>query len=409
VNDTAGMRVLIVTPYPVLPPTHGGRVRTFRLATALAAADPSTSVDVLCPWHPSAPPRRFRIDGVDFQPQFFLGNMLPVLLPEQFVPPLVALSLQPFGPGPRRRLHDIDSYDVVQFEFCAHPHWMERLYGRTRLVYSAHNVEWDFWRSHHDPPVPALALRRLRALEARAVAASDLVVASTTADEARLRELYGERPAFAVVPNGFDDALLELDRAELRDRSRATLGISQTERVLLFVGGRAVHNRTAVRFLERELAPRLGRDTTILVVGEAARFVEWATGPVRPLGYIPELAVAFAAADVALNPVSHGSGSNLKLPEYLAAGLPVVTTRFGIRGLEQFADCVTVAQLDEFADAVREPIAPPRSSRAELRAWTWANIGHRLHELYERLSTAPLEKTAAAEDAIGGGRPAGSD
>jgi glycosyltransferase involved in cell wall biosynthesis len=402
------MRVLIVTPYPVLPPTHGGRVRTFRMATALAAADPSTSVDVLCPWHPSAPPKRFRIDGVAFQPQFFLSNVLPVLLPERFVPPLVALSLQPFGPGPRRRLRRVDTYDVVQFEFCAHPHWMERLRGRTRLVYSAHNVEWDFWRSHRDPPVPTPALRRLRALEARAVAGGDLVVASTAADEARLRELYGEQPAFAVVPNGFDDALLELDRAALRDRSRIALGISPTERVLLFVGGRAVHNRTAVRFLERELAPRLSCDTTILVVGEAARFVEGGNGAVRPLGYVPELAVAFASSDVALNPVSHGSGSNLKLPEYLAAGLPVVTTRFGMRGLEQFADSFTVAELDEFADAIRAPIAPPRSRRAELHAWTWANIGRRLHELYERLSATPSQEATAEEDATGGGRRAGS-
>jgi glycosyltransferase involved in cell wall biosynthesis len=402
------MRVLIVTPYPVLPPTHGGRVRTFRLATAVAAARSSTSVDVLCPWHPSGPARRFQVDGVDFQPQFFLGNVLPVLLPERFVPPLVALSLQPFGPGPRRRLRDIDSYDVVQFEFCAHPHWMERLRGRTRLVYSAHNVEWDFWRSHRDPHVPASALHRLRALEARAVAASDLVVASTGADEARLRELYGGRPAFAVVPNGFDDALLELDRAALRDRSRIALGISPTERVLLFVGGRAVHNRTAVRFLERELAPRLSRDTTIVVVGEAARFVERATGTVRPLGYVPELAIAFASADVALNPISHGSGSNLKLPEYLAAGLPVVTTRFGMRGFEQFVDCLTVAELDAFADAVLDPVAPPRSIRADLRPWTWANIGRRLHELYERLSATPSEEVTAAEDATGGGHPAGS-
>ena len=402
------MRVLIVTPYPVLPPTHGGRVRTFRLATALAAANPSTSVDVLCPWHPNAPPRRFRIHGVDFQPQFFLGNMLPVLLPEQLVPPLVALSLQPFGPGPRRRLRDIDSYDVVQFEFCAHSQWMDRLRGRTHLVYSAHNVEWDFWRSHRDPRVPAPALRRLRALEARAVAASDVVLASTAADEARLRELYGERPVFAVVPNGFDEALLELDRAALRDRSRIALEISPTERVLLFVGGRAAHNRTAVRFLERELAPRLSRDTTILVVGEAARFVEGANGSVRPLGYVPELAVAFASADVALNPISHGSGSNLKLPEYLAAGLPVVTTTFGMRGLEQFADSFTVAELDEFADAVQEPVARPASSRAELRAWTWANIGRRLHELYERLIATPPAEMAAAADSIDGGHPADS-
>lgn len=402
------MRVLVVTPYPVLPPTHGGRVRALRLATGLAAAHPSTSVDVLCPWHPGSSARRFRIEGVDFQPQFFLGNVLPVLLPERLVPPLVALSLQPFRPGPRRRLRAIEAYDVVQFEFCAHPQWMERLRGRTRLVYSAHNVEWEFWRSRHDPPVPAPALRRLRKLEARAVEASHLVVTSTAGDETRMRTLYGDRPAFAVVPNGFDSALLELDRAAVRDRCRSSLGISPDERVLLFVGGRAAHNRTAVRFLERELAPRLARDTTLLIVGEAARFVEQASRSVRPLGYVPDLAVTLAAADVALNPVSHGSGSNMKLPEYLAAGLPVVTTRFGMRGLEQFADYLNIAELDEFSETVQTTTAPSRSVRAELGPWTWESIGRRLHELYERLCASAPEEITGAADATGAGPRAGS-
>ena len=41
-----------------------------------------------------------------------------------------------------------------------------------------------------------------------------------------------------------------------------------------------------------------------------------------------------AAADVALNPVLHGSGTNLKVIEYLAAGVPVVSTAFGVRGLD---------------------------------------------------------------------------
>jgi glycosyltransferase involved in cell wall biosynthesis len=40
-----------------------------------------------------------------------------------------------------------------------------------------------------------------------------------------------------------------------------------------------------------------------------------------------------AVADVALNPVTTGSGTNLKMLEYFAAGTPVVSTAFGARGL----------------------------------------------------------------------------
>ena len=41
------------------------------------------------------------------------------------------------------------------------------------------------------------------------------------------------------------------------------------------------------------------------------------------------------AADVALNPVEFGSGTNVKLLQYMAAGLPIVTTAVGARGIEQ--------------------------------------------------------------------------
>jgi glycosyltransferase involved in cell wall biosynthesis len=38
-------------------------------------------------------------------------------------------------------------------------------------------------------------------------------------------------------------------------------------------------------------------------------------------------------ADVALNLVESGSGMNVKMIEYLACGLPIITTPFGARGL----------------------------------------------------------------------------
>jgi glycosyltransferase involved in cell wall biosynthesis len=38
-------------------------------------------------------------------------------------------------------------------------------------------------------------------------------------------------------------------------------------------------------------------------------------------------------ADAALNPMTGGSGTNLKMLEYFAAGVPVISTPFGARGL----------------------------------------------------------------------------
>jgi glycosyltransferase involved in cell wall biosynthesis len=40
-----------------------------------------------------------------------------------------------------------------------------------------------------------------------------------------------------------------------------------------------------------------------------------------------------SVADVALNPVTVGSGTNLKMLDYFASGIPVIATSFGARGL----------------------------------------------------------------------------
>jgi glycosyltransferase involved in cell wall biosynthesis len=55
-------------------------------------------------------------------------------------------------------------------------------------------------------------------------------------------------------------------------------------------------------------------------------------GALIATGRVPEVASYFAAGDAGLNPVARGSGANVKLFEYLAARLPVISTAFGVRG-----------------------------------------------------------------------------
>lgn len=377
------MKALTVTPYPILPLSHGGRVRVFRLSAALAAA--GAEVDVLYPWSPGLRPRPFRRHGVAYLPQAFAANLLPRLLPSAVVPPLVALSWQPFAIAQRRRRALLAEHDVAEFHFCAYAGWMERARRLTKVAYVAHNVEVDFAAAHPPSLLPRAILGRLAELERRAVQASDLVVTCTESDAERLRSLYGGTD-YAVVPNGFDEELLGFDRAAWRADARGSLGFDPSERVLLFVGGPARHNRDAVAFLEQRLLPSLQPGVTLLVAGGCASAGQAEPAPgrrVRRLGYVDDLRPLFAAADAGVNPVTHGSGSQLKIAEYLAAGLPIVTTPVGMRGYESLARFLTVAELDEFPAAVES--AHPAGDRPDVSGLTWTALGRRLHDAYAQL------------------------
>jgi glycosyltransferase involved in cell wall biosynthesis len=380
------MRVLVVTAHPILPLTHGGRVRTMGLAAGLVRA--GATVDLLCPWAPGQPWHPFVHDGVRCIPHRFITNALRIL-PNRLLPPLVALSWQPFSFGPRRRLASASSYDVVQFEFCAYAAWMERLAGVTAVVYSAHNVEQDQHRGEsEEAPLLRPWAGRVAALERRAIRAGDLVITCTDADASRLAQLWGGS-AYAVIPNGFDERLLSGERAALRERARASLGIPPEASALLFVGGRARHNQQAVEFLERHVLPRLGAGGRLMVAGACADDLPPARdSSVLRLGYVEDLRPILAAADVAVNPIAYGSGSNLKMAEYLAAELPVVTTPIGVRGFEQHLGAVRVAGLDRFAEAVVETArapARPDGGAVDVHEISWTRLGQRLAETYEEL------------------------
>jgi glycosyltransferase involved in cell wall biosynthesis len=378
------VKVLVVSPYPVFPLTHGARVRTFRLAAAVAKA--GARVDLLAPWSPRQPLRPFTRDGVACHPHFFASNALPFLLRGRWIPSQVALSLRPDGLGPRRRLSAFDGYDVAQFDLCAHAAWMRRLPRGTKVVYSAHNVERDYLASQPSRWLaPRAAMRRLTALERRAVETSDLVLTCTDTDGERLVALYGRPPRLEVIPNGFHQGLTASERARLRASARPALGLSEEETALVFVGGPALHNRRAVRFLEEEVVPRADRGAILLVVGQSGGRRDLAgSRSVRRLGVVDDLRPVLAAADVGLNPVAFGAGSSVKVAEYLGAGLPVVTTPLGARGFERQRDRLHVTPLEGFTGMIRS-VATARAEAPPIPELSWTQLGRRLYAAYERL------------------------
>ncbi|HEX5375801.1 MAG TPA: glycosyltransferase [Solirubrobacterales bacterium] len=141
---------------------------------------------------------------------------------------------------------------------------------------------------------------------------------------------------FRVLPLGLDlDRLAELP-GELREGSRAELGVGEGEILLVFVG-RIVPIKRLDLLLEalaqaREADPRL-RLAVVGDGGERPQLERQAAGldiaaDVLFLGYRRELRPVFAAADLAVLS-SDNEGTPVSLIEAAAAGLPAVATDAG--------------------------------------------------------------------------------
>jgi glycosyltransferase involved in cell wall biosynthesis len=137
-----------------------------------------------------------------------------------------------------------------------------------------------------------------------------------------------------------------------------------------------------------------------VLVGSHTRGWQAAALPpnVRTVGIVSDrrLRTLLRAAQVAFNPMTEGSGTNVKMLDYLASGLPIVTTQIGARGLDVVdGEHVVVAPLLSMVDAATELAADPATAERLARS------GRQL--VLERYSwdvaLAPL--IAAVRDLIG--------
>jgi hypothetical protein len=106
-------------------------------------------------------------------------------------------------------------------------------------------------------------------------------------------------------------------------------------------------------------------------------------------------------ADCGLNPVTRGGGSNVKLPGYLAMGLAVVTTSFGLRGYTPLAKAVLSVPLEDTAEALharpRGWAARGEAPPAALAGYAWGALGAGLADsLAARRASSSAGKAGAA-------------
>jgi glycosyltransferase involved in cell wall biosynthesis len=145
------------------------------------------------------------------------------------------------------------------------------------------------------------------------------------------------------------------------------------------------HNLEAVRALMDRVVPSLEHEVEFVFVGACARRLRGERRSNVTLDPDGDVARYAGPETVGLNPVVQGSGTNLKLLDYLAHGMPVLSTPFGLRGYEALAACVVTADIDAFPDMLRRDIRVPNGIRERLSDFEWDRIAQEALRIYEAL------------------------
>lgn len=205
----------------------------------------------------------------------------------------------------------------------------------------------------------------------------DGVLACAKEDADYYRQLSANPELVRLVANGIDPELYIHSHDE-GQTIRKSYGLTSDETLIVFSGSRFGPNLEALAKLEgfcrREAEFLEAQKIRFLILGSITAVPEirkhmFFTGPVK------ETYPYFAAADAALNPVMTGSGSNVKIFEYLAARLPVISTPFGTRGTElvakrDYLDFETADELKACLETLRQTKSKAEWKEHADQVWT---------------------------------------
>lgn len=429
-------RLLVLTPQVPYPPHQGTTIRNYNLIAHLAN---DYEVHLLT----------FRQDGDEPPDNSPLPRYCPVVetapAPNRTMLRRAVTTL--LHPAPDMALRLASStfqarlgmlleryrYDIIQIEgiemapyglwLVNHPLWKSAQLkadrpnipiGRPRLIFDDHNAEyvlqqraWETDRRKmtrwHAAGYSFIQWNKLKRYERQICQRADWVLAVSDADRHALLQLD---PALRVevVSNGVDLAYYAA-----YDRQHDPHPPDYGPSALVFTGKMDFRpNIDGVVWFAEAVLPLIQEqiaDVHFVIVGKEPkeRVLALADNPaISVTGWVPDVRPYIAAASVYVVPLRMGGGTRLKIPEAMAMGSAIASTRLGCEGfpVETLESQDTIAFGDDapaLANAVIALLKDPERRRrmgAAAQQFVEANSGWgaivpRLKEVYSRLGVEP--------------------
>jgi glycosyltransferase involved in cell wall biosynthesis len=293
--------------------------------------------------------------------------------------------------------------DIIQFEclhsfYAAMPFVAELRRLGCKLVLDAHNVEYRAHAlSYGVLPWPVKLLGgymapKLLRIETEAAKIADCIFACSGNDKIFFDSVAPDKTA--VIANGVDCKAFSSDRLQL-------------DQTLLFMGGLFYSlNADGLRFYFSEIHPLVKKqmpNLKIYLLGD--RPSSWlkemaaADPTIIVTGLVPDVRYYIKKARVCISPIRKGSGTSLKVLEYMGSGKSVVSTTVGARGIDykNGRDLFIADNPKDFAAAVvkllrDDDLATQLGNNARKTVETnydWKIIGTKMFAAYEKMLALP--------------------
>lgn len=195
-------------------------------------------------------------------------------------------------------------------------------------IYNSYNYEYKLMKQIFKGENTYKYLNHIYNLENRIMTQSDLIFAVSEDEKKKfMADFHVPDKKIKIAPNGIDPKYYN----KIRDNHK-----NNEVKKAFFIGSAHPPNNEAVDFIINELADKCS-SIQFLIAGLCCNnFKDVKKNNVNLLGVIDEKTKKdlFSKVDIAINPMFSGGGTNLKTLEFLSAGIPMVATDIGARGLD---------------------------------------------------------------------------
>jgi glycosyltransferase involved in cell wall biosynthesis len=236
---------------------------------------------------------------------------------------------------------------ISDFLISSHPYLFSLLldYKDKPIIYESHNVEYNLKKEILDKThVGKKLLKRVHIIEEQAIKFSRLIFVTSFDEAKELNKLYGvSQDKMVTIPNGVETR--RKTRSQYNKESlRKKYDITESK-IVIFLGAWHPPNLDAFVFIKDKLCFQF-TDVRFIVLGSV---IDQYKSIYSKLDIPSNMTVfgnvteeekyeLFALSDIAINPMSSGSGTNLKMLDFMASELPVLSTSIGARGFDLKVD-----------------------------------------------------------------------
>lgn len=325
-------KIVFISGIQVFPPQSGGQIRTANLCRSLVNL--GFCVDIYSFTGRKKDYINFKKSSEnsiqnmlnEYTNRLFFFGIIQLIFYRLKMPPIwLTLLTKLFLPSNLK--NKINKSDILIADFP----YLYPISEKTKkpFILNTHNAEFELFKHVH------LVSKLIKKIEVEGFKkAKNIFFCNVEDQEKYIKDVPNLLSKSFILPNGIDLSDFKYNN-EARTKTRNMLKINDEKKVFLFTGSQYYPNKEALDFLYKWSKSNLEElealNILILIVGSVGeQLID--KDYFKVVGKVDNILPYFSASDYAINPIMIGSGTNVKMSEFIAAQLPILTTSFGCRG-----------------------------------------------------------------------------